>query len=927
MNRYEEWGLPQPEEAARYVRHDALHVARRNMGRFSVAHTQGRVMTAGRGTKLHSRIVLREDGRLIAEPEAMDAPVRGQHPMALQRQIQDQVRSAARNDILQRLRSVIGRPRDTLLGEIEHLLREPQVEREVEMATEEAAAPIVRNAARDWDHALGALVGPREARLALNTFGWNARLQDIEQARLPNVREARRTSPNATLLWSLGRDPDESPSPQAIHRQARRIFQNEIGKISSSAALLPEEPAAWESFLALNPRTAAMFPNRPELVLLAITCTRSGAKPSHPAASALMGLHLGPSMVHPIIAASFLRESQEATRERQEKLNRQLRHIAWNHPQGRDPHDPGRNNAAFDAMAASFISMNDPLPWPQILERFPPIPEKAGTPSPRRTRRRKSLTAQDALQVLEGPAGEELLRNAGRTLQLQHSPGQETVLHHQGAPIIRVRRSPEGFLSCRSHGTWTENLHVPSPRGENPAWSTRGLGMKAALEAGERTLQDSLLRNESLSPKRAREAVIMFLDRNMMNPDRYASSSLLTAVQSLVNPQAWHLAKEQGEPVTWDRYNAAVGAIPHLKHLAATNPGALEWALAYAQPTEPVRHPGQIITLARNSMLQAGLDPALWRRTTSLPRKTVRSITGQASPRGAAQVLDTIARSGAVPHRSILRKALEDIIQDQRATRRGDDRTTCRMRVEIQVQLDPDRPPQPENPGPELRLRNRQRFLELLFRESAPREQSWNPGESQEALSDRIPNTRDYVDNRTNRNIRVNSTTWKGLERAAAAWHQDLVRDGNRHRWERTLDRNQGNYLAWSCPIEETEIDGITLTPLRDEWELEQESREMLHCVAAYGDACARGDSVILSITENGQRIATGEIARTPRGWEVRQTATRRNHQAPERIAQAVREAAEQCNSRGRNLRQTPPTTSWLVDAGTGEPVETGRAT
>ena len=498
-----------------------------------------------------------------------------------------------------------------------------------------------------------------------------------------------------------------------------------------------------------------------------------------------------------------------------------------------------------------------------------------------------------------------------------HRPGERTTLTVRGKTVIDVRRSPGGFLQFNGE-EWARNLTVPNPRGGNPHWCTRGAAMQSLEEHGTRMLQTSLTRQESLSKRRAEKALHEFAQTDLGGLDPQLSGRLLTGVQSMVDQEAWMLAQSRSAHVTLDGYNTALGAMRHLKELLESNPAALEWALAYAEPREEIHHPGQIIELARRSSEQAGLPAGSWRRTSGIPARIVRGIIEKANPMGAAAILGAIARSGAVPEKQIALAALQVLVPKGQRSVPGE--TTVRLRFEltVRVQAGPgaNGEPVPENAArrreqqreqqrEKQREQNLERVLRLLFRESA-RERSSNQRAAQRAIADELPDLRDYLNARNSQELPVRATTWRGLLKASRAWHQEMRIAPIRQRWANILAARGGQYLRWAMPtgnIEldgtepgQLEIDGLEIIPLLDEHALYEESLEMLHCVIQYGDRCASGKTLVVSLRENGERVATGEIVMTPQGWREQQTRGRRNHQGTDRARQAVQRLAEICN-------------------------------
>lgn len=89
----------------------------------------------------------------------------------------------------------------------------------------------------------------------------------------------------------------------------------------------------------------------------------------------------------------------------------------------------------------------------------------------------------------------------------------------------------------------------------------------------------------------------------------------------------------------------------------------------------------------------------------------------------------------------------------------------------------------------------------------------------------------------------------------------------------------------------ETAVKGITFVRLRTLRDLEEEGVAMNHCVASYGQTLARGCSVLYSLREEGNRVATLQItfgAHRASGPVIRQLHGKGNAKAPHHALQAV---------------------------------------
>jgi hypothetical protein len=154
--------------------------------------------------------------------------------------------------------------------------------------------------------------------------------------------------------------------------------------------------------------------------------------------------------------------------------------------------------------------------------------------------------------------------------------------------------------------------------------------------------------------------------------------------------------------------------------------------------------------------------------------------------------------------------------------------------------------------------------------------------------------TLDYVLHLSATGETLNSRTFKGLQKKAARWHQEMTDHRLQNQWNAMLSEREGWIHSWNSLIPQTQVDDLTFTPLTDERQLLQESLRMAHCVFSYGPRAAEGKSRLFSISRNHQHVATLEI--TPKGnsWQASQIRAYRNHPAEPQTDSASEELARQ---------------------------------
>ena len=194
-------------------------------------------------------------------------------------------------------------------------------------------------------------------------------------------------------------------------------------------------------------------------------------------------------------------------------------------------------------------------------------------------------------------------------------------------------------------------------------------------------------------------------------------------------------------PLTIHKYNMLVTIGPFAEHLRRTNPGALEWALTYTSPHEDINHPGQVITLARDSMRKSGLDPRNWKFAATMEAGAMTSVTSQNGPGAAAVILNIMARANAVPSEKVIayasqicnQWAIKDTVWEQVTP----DNATVKITLT-----------RGELPG--TNIENISTALALLFKESANTARQAPPETCQPDLVDQAASVIDYVNMVTN---------------------------------------------------------------------------------------------------------------------------------------------------------------------------------
>ena len=324
-------------------------------------------------------------------------------------------------------------------------------------------------------------------------------------------------------------------------------------------------------------------------------------------------------------------------------------------------------------------------------------------------------------------------------------------------------------------------------------------------------------------------------------------------------------ARKHTEEVTTFHYNAVLNLGAKLTDLARSNPGAVAWAMNHANSHETVRHPGQIISIAKASLREAGLRPQHWKFVATLDRPIIRE-----TPRNSTQMLAVLLNAMAAAD-TVLPADTADFTA-QKVLAPAYRRTVANSRLSDEERA--------------LTLENITLMLTLLCRQHSTGE------ENTTTLMDQALDAMDYVTYISRQGATLRSTTFAGLLKATHHWHRDVRQAEILDEWEHTR-ASRRKLLSWESLIGPTRKGDLDITPLTTEFQLFQESREMSHCVINYAQNCAQGDR-IFSISRGGVKLATSQITRTPQGYQEVQTRGRDNHAVTGEIRNAMQAIARE---------------------------------
>ena len=460
-----------------------------------------------------------------------------------------------------------------------------------------------------------------------------------------------------------------------------------------------------------------------------------------------------------------------------------------------------------------------------------------------------------------------ILRTIHQTA-LDEQPDRVRMVSHTGQALLSAELCPDGTIRMRSPdqdipGACDLPFQDPSTlrmQGQRSTWTiikrlvATSITETIIRQAGEqqtRQVRDELQAQAILMAGQEAETsdrLITLHRRFIKAVSEMADPELVLKLNRIIDPGPPRL--HQARPTTLWHYCTAVRLGDSLDHLIRTNPGPLSWLLKNQQDGPEIRHPGQIIMLARKSLAGQGLRPESWRTCTRISLPLMENLLMTNRTRNAASIINSMAAARVIPTEQKARDAmmiLEDANREQQ-------------------------------PGQSLEENTRDAIVLLLRR----REEK----ESYENLTE----TMDYIKGVSREGQRITARTWGGLKRRSQEWHEtEAIRNAQRMIQE-------GELLTWKSLLTRVESGDLQADALGSNIELALETARMRHCAADYSDSCIRGGSRIFSISRRGKKVATMEIVLQDDAWSVRQVQGPMNSDPGQEAVRFAKKVATQYN-------------------------------
>ena len=940
------------QDVLHFLQTEGRSKALASAGPLSVLKMEPNKLVIGTNTVIQTHITKSHNGTIETDNNGYFIPIKDQAPPGYSRfdHLWQAIYNYIESDLYLELQTYLGtepNQTDALIHPDAAFLQAPQVKQLIHTITTEARAsihPSETNGPHEADEddnpshhfmkALTAFLGPIRVKRTLNIAGPSATILDLItlQKHRKTFTQAHSINPNATILWFkhnsfLNWKRNLNLGPEDVLAAAKAVLINQCRSAAPQDSPLLIKPSnhphrreaedrIWDTFTSLDHQALRdrLYPqdHREDVknyAHLSVLATRTTTTIPPWAQKFLLDnpRYLDPLSTPPGLITPFLEAASTArTKAKRADLTANLHTLAH-------LSEKAIKCALTDPLSMAITQAlyldNPPLPWEAITALIPHKANKAANP-PRHVR---SCTNSTMHHLVNSTRADPLKLIADRTLTFHTVPGKSVALYEDPTepPILLFTRHPDGTISGQVDNTATSwynpaNTDLPDPK--DPLLA-RTVTLQHRLSiALSKAAHDYVKANwKNVGPwatcripsqdqlSSTLKPVGFTTPEHCKNPLNHWDllRRLTTDIASLLDPQHYRTAQTIAGSASLKAYNVTASNHQCLADLARSNPGAASWLLIREElPAHPVKHPGQLVSQVKSSMLKAGLEPRNWRFTATLPHQVMVPLAKRATNTNAALILNAAARVNSRPHPDVAH-ALSALLEPP---------------PQFHLTNTPASPP--DNT---VTLANNAKFVSISCQESA-RILRQIPELHQPDLQEALPSLRDYVNHLSSDNQQLTATTWGGLIKASDKWHrQDAIRQRD-ITWNQYLQASDGHYLAWHSALPTVRVGAYTITPLTDEKQLHFEAAYMDHCVYRYGKDCASGRSRIFSISKDNSKVATTQITNHNGKWTHSQTRGKHNHQANHLLLELMQETVPLKYQQAEATSPQPKTLSWKIE-------------
>ena len=907
--------------------------AEKALGQLTLLEQDNKTLIIGRGTQLETRIARNTKDRLALDVNAHNLHLNPVEPPGhsrfdvLWRAILRRTKTALLLELQTYLeifpQETGSEPEDPKVA----LLNSPEITQAVQAVAMDIRNSMqsvpIHNPTEQGTLALHNFLGPRKVGKVLSMAGPNARVTHLQfiQNNRHLLKELTKEEPNAVTLWYKIQNPPRfyyDGDKNTLIKQARNMFisccyghskysRDLINQNKATPHTAPLEKLLWETFRSLDTQVLKQH-NHWEVLQHYVHLTDFILLLNNPPPPWVQALLLN----HPYylqedapiqLVRAFTEQARKTTgTQRQQTLQIQLHTLARLYRRYRANPSKQHKLSPLAELLEHTPDYNPP-PWATLTDLIPDKAKPAPS-SPQTTP--KSFNHDLHKYLASAPHTVETRLLTSETLHTHGTPGRSIAVYEEPAdpPLIMLKREQDGTISYhrdRFFYSWPDrdNLELPQPdTGHEPR--PRHFLQRLSLERKMDNLNTSKIHDylhqhwdqagplpRTAKPSHVKLAANIHLHTTKASPiyaeqpitDQIIESQTIDGITGLLDQEIWQRTQDIAGQVRVDQYNAVMTLGKHYTALKKSNPGVFTWALInMGIQTEPILHPGQIIDMAKSSLLEAGLEPAHWKFTATLPTDVMTKIAASNTTNASIIILNAAAKAQAAPTPTTAEKLAHIVNQAHFFHPQGPQPFTKRDQEQMESSF--------------LNQSNMSTMVFLICRESLSPEIKTSV-ENQLQLCDTMASVRDYVNHLTDNDVTLRSTTWGGLLKASDKWHQDENLRYQQETWEHHIKTQKGTYMTWHSALAEFQKDGYTITPLTDEKQLHFEALHMNHCVHSYGDKCASGSSRIFSISQKGQRLATSEIRKSKNAWTPVQTRTKDNHRPPSALITLMAQVAQ----------------------------------